>query len=131
MVLVVSDYVGAGLTRLLGAANDERRISAMLGANGFSVANSVAPTRVALLSALASFARQAGKHDVAVVYSTGHGVEWNGRVYLLPGDYRFGDGCSAALLRARAISVDQLAAACRGLRLNVVFFAGCRTLGAP
>ena len=43
LVLIVSDYAGAGLAPLAGAAHDERRISAMLGANGFSVVQGVAP----------------------------------------------------------------------------------------
>jgi hypothetical protein len=63
-----------------------------------------------------------------LVYSTGHGLECNGSVYLLPGDYPLAEGCSPPQLRAKAVSVDRIAAACRAARLNLVFFAGCRTL---
>ena len=87
LVLIVSDYAGAGLAPLAGAAHDERRISAMLGANGFSVVQGVAPDRASLVDALAGFGRVAAGHDVAVIYATGHGIESNGSVYLLPGDY--------------------------------------------
>jgi len=128
LVLIVSDYAGAGLAPLAGAANDERRIAAMLEANGFSVMQGVAPARAALLDALTRFGRLTPKHDVAVVYSTGHGLEYNGNVYLLPGDYPVAEGCSPAQLRARAVSVDRIAKACRATSLNLVFFAGCRTL---
>jgi len=127
LVLIVSEYAGSGLPPLVGAANDERRISAMLGANGFSVIQGVAPQRAALLGALTNFRRVALEHDAAVVYSTGHGVERNGSVYLVPGDYPLKHGCSAAQLRARAVSVDRIARACRASKLNLVFFAGCRT----
>jgi hypothetical protein len=130
LVLVVSDYVRAGATSLAGAACDERRISAMLGANGFSVVQGVAPTRSAILQALARFGRQARTHDVAVIYCTGHGVEWNGSVHLLPGDYPLVEGCRPALLQAKAVSVDRISTACRAGRFNVVFFAGCRTLAS-
>lgn len=130
LVLIVSEYAGAGLARLIGAANDERRIAAMFAANGFSVVQGVAPPRAALLGALANFSRLALKHDVAVVYCTGHGVEWNGSVYLLPGDYPLNHGYSAARLRARAVSVEGIATACRASKLNLVFFAGCRTLAS-
>jgi hypothetical protein len=130
LVLIVSDYTGAGLIPLIGAANDERRISAMLAANGFSVMQGIAPARTALLRALTSFGHQAREHDVALVYSTGHGVECNGRVYLLPGDYPLAGGCSPPQLRANAVSVDRIAAACRAAKLNLVFFAGCRTLAS-
>ena len=130
LVLVVSDYARAGAASLAGAAHDERRISAMLGANGFSVVQGVAPARSAILQALARFGRQARTHDVAVIYCTGHGVEWNGRVHLLPGDYPLVEGSRPALLRAKAVSVDRISTACRASRFNVVFFAGCRTLAS-
>jgi len=130
LVLIVSDYAAVGVAPLGGAANDERRVSAMLGRNGFSVVQGVAPTRAALLAALASFSRQTLKHDVAVVYCTGHGMEWNSSVYLLPGDFPLLGGCSPARLRTAAISVDRIATACRATRFNLVFFAGCRTLAS-
>jgi hypothetical protein len=130
LVLIVSDYSRAGLTPLTGAAHDERRISTMLAANGFSVVQGIAPTRTALLRALVTFGRQARRHDVAVVYCTGHGFECAGRVYLLPGDYPLAGGCSSRQLNANAITVDRIAAACRAAKLNLVFFAGCRTLGS-
>jgi hypothetical protein len=129
-LLIVSDYSRAGLTPLTGAAHDERRISTMLAANGFSVVQGIAPTRTALLRALVTFGRQARRHDVAVVYCTGHGFECAGRVYLLPGDYPLAGGCSSRQLNANAITVDRIAAACRAAKLNLVFFAGCRTLGS-
>jgi hypothetical protein len=127
LVLIVSDYAGAGLAPLAGAAHDERRVSAMFAENGFSVVQGIAPTRTALLDALSRFRRLAGQHETAVIYATGHGVESNGSVYLLPGDYRLRHGCSAARLRTGAVSVERIATACRGSRLNFVFFAGCRT----
>jgi len=126
-VLIVSDYTCAGLSPLGGAAHDERRISAMLSANGFSVVQGVAPDRASLIEALDGFRRVATGHDVAVIYSTGHGIESNGSVYLMPGDYPFKYGCSPARLRTKAVPVDRIAAACRASVLNLVFFAGCRT----
>jgi hypothetical protein len=127
LVLVVSNYARAGLAPLAGAAHDERRISAMLRANGFSVRRSVKPARAALVRALADFRRWSRDHDAALIYCTGHGVEWNGSVHLLPGDYPIADGCAPTRLRTRAIAVDRIAAACRATKLNLVFFAGCRT----
>jgi Caspase domain len=130
LVLIVSDYTGAGLAPLGGAAHDERRISAMFSANGFSVVQGVAPDRASLIEALAGFRRVAEGHDVAVIYATGHGIESNGSVYLLPGDYRLKDGVSPARLRATAVPVDRVVAACRASKVNLVFFAGCRTLAS-
>ncbi|UVT16798.1 MAG: caspase family protein [Nitrospira sp.] len=128
LLLVVSNYSDNGLAPLAGAACDERRLAKMFAAHGFSVVQGIAPCRAALLDALDNFGRQALQHDVAVVYSTGHATEWNGRVYLLPGDYPLVGRGSPARLRTQAISVDRIATACRARRLNFVFFAGCRTL---
>ena len=94
---------------------------------GFSVTRGVAPDRAALLGALAAFKRQVRSHDVAVIYSTGHGVERNGRVYLLPGDYPMAKGYKAVTLRSRAVAVERIARACNASGRNFVFFAGCRT----
>jgi hypothetical protein len=67
-------------------------------------------------------------HDVGLVYCTGHGVERDGAVYLLPSDTPPRSGFGAGALRRRAIAVRRLASASRAARLNLVFFAGCRTL---
>lgn len=130
LLLIVSEYAGAGLAPLAGAANDERRIAAMLGENGFSVVQGVAPSRTALRAALAQFARLSRRHDAAVIYCTGHGVESGGRVYLLPGDYPLKRGCSPAQLQTKGVAIDHIAAACRASKVNLVFFAGCRTLAS-
>jgi hypothetical protein len=128
LVLIVSDYSRQGLQPLYGAATDERRISAMLASHGFTVAQGITPTREALSAALRSFSKQSRQFDVAVVYCTGHGVEIDSEVFLLPGDYPFSGGCSRGGLRANAISIARVASSSQGTKLNLVFFAGCRTL---
>lgn len=128
LVLVVSDYSAWPVPSLRGAAWDERRISAMLAGHGFSVTQGVAPTRRALLQALGDFARVSRRADTAVLYSTGHGVEAEGEVFLMPGDYPVDSGFRPGRLRARAVSVVRMVDACRGARVNLTFFAGCRTL---
>ena len=127
LVLVVSDYSLAAAAPLLGAARDERRMASMLAGHGFSVSQGVGPTRAALIDALAAFGRRSRACDVAVIYSTGHGVEADEHVYLLPADYPFRQGYAASLLRAHAVPVARIAGAAKASRLNLVFFAGCRT----
>lgn len=130
LVLVVSDYTGAAMPPLAGAAHDERRVAGMLAANGFCVTQGVGPTRAEMLAALASFGRTSRLCDLAVIYATGHGVEACGETYLLPADYPFSNGCSRTLLRTRAISVSRIGRSAASARLNVMFFAGCRTPAA-
>ena len=128
LVLIVSSYSHTARPRLEGAAVDERRIASMLASHGFSVMQGIGPNREALLSALNMFARASKGHDVALIYSTGHGVEADRQVFLLPEDYRFNEGFSRVALAQHSVPVSRIVAAARGQKLNLVFFAGCRTL---
>ncbi len=126
LVLVVSDY-RYSTADLGGAAWDELRVSAMLARNGFSVTQGVGPDRADILKAIEEFAARSRDADYAIIYSTGHGVEKGDMVYLLPGDYPMSNGVGAAELANYAIGVGMLADACCACRLNLVFFAGCRS----
>ena len=127
LVLIVSEYDTLYPPHLVGAAHDERRISAMLAKNGFSVHQGIANNRTSLVRALRDFSIRTQTYDSAVIYSTGHGVELDNMVYLLPGDYPFAKGFPEATLRKRALSVKSIAQSCRANNFNLTFFAGCRT----
>jgi caspase domain-containing protein len=128
LVLVVSDYSGAQAgADLDGAAHDERRVAAMLALNGFSVEQGVAPTRADILSTLRAFRRRTTDADVGLIYCTGHGVESNGDVFLLPGDFPLRAGLNARAVRSFGVNVDRIQAALSGRAVNLLFFAGCRT----
>lgn len=132
LVLVVSDYSGSSLgPPLLGAARDERRIAVMLAQYGFSVIQGIGPSRSALTQALASFGRRSLRSEIGVLYSTGHGVELDGEVYLLPADYPLRQGFEGPQLKRHAVSVTQMARAACALNQNIIFFAGCRTHVLP
>jgi len=132
LVLVVSDYSAVDqAASLTGAAHDERRVAAMLARHGFSVDQGVGPRRAELRRAIQAFRRRSETADVAVIYSTGHGVESDGTVYLLPGDYPVGGGFAKGQLRRFGVSVTQLVGAACARGQNLVFFAGCRTLVSP
>ena len=129
LVLVVSDYSSVSpRDSLTGAALDERRVAAMLAQYGFSVAQGIGPARDELLEALASFRRRSRRSDIGLIYSTGHGVEHDGVVYLLPGDFPMRDGFGKAQLKRHAVSVTQMVHAASARGQNLVFFAGCREL---
>lgn len=129
LVLVVSDYSGSGQYRsLAGAARDERRVAAMLAECGFSVTQGIGPRRCDLLAATAAFSRRARRADVAVIYSTGHGMQLGDEVYLLPGDFPGGAGLRHAHFARHAVGIPRLARSATARHLNLVFFAGCRTL---
>jgi hypothetical protein len=128
LLLVVSDYSGTGSLRSLGgAALDEQRLAEMLGQHGFEVETNIGARRNDLLTALARFGHRSTRSDIAVIYSTGHGIERDGIVYLIPGDYPSRDGFSTVQLERHAIRVAHLASASSAKLQNLVFFGGCRT----
>ena len=128
LVLVVSSYPSLPDPRLDGAQHDERRVAATLAGQGFSVMQGVAPDRRALLRALRAFARAARAHEAALVYSTGHGIESGGTVFLVPGDYPFERGYGLDVLRRHAVAVPRIARAGTATQVNITFFAGCRSV---
>jgi uncharacterized caspase-like protein len=73
---------------------------------------------------LRGFATRSAKADVALVYTTGHGVDVSGRVYVLPGDYPISRGNEA--LPTLALGLTDLGLSARAKRCNLVFYAGCR-----
>ena len=127
LVLVVSDYSDSGRGNLIGAAWDELRVSAMLARNGFSVTQGVGSSREEILGAIDTFSKVSRDSDMSIIYSTGHGREAEGQVYLIPGDFPISNGYLSTELAQSAINVSKLADACSARTMNLVFFAGCRT----
>lgn len=126
LVLVVSDYSASVVPSLQGAAHDERRIAAMLAAQGFSVLQGVASGRAGIVAALHSFVLLSRTFDTALLYCTGHGVYLGDRTYLLPADFAPRGAVTATAIRRQGLGIDRIAASCRARGTNVAFFAGCR-----
>jgi hypothetical protein len=127
LVLIISDY-RYQWANLGGAAWDELRISAMFARNGFSVTQGIGSSRAEILQALRVFEESSRESDFAIIYSTGHGREAKNAVYLLPGDYPMEEGFRSSKLVKSGVSVSLLANACSARTVNLVFFAGCRSL---
>lgn len=125
LVIVQSSYVPAsGAPSLPGAARDAKRVGAALTEAGFETEIVLDADRGGFPQALANFAARSRDADLAVIYTTGHGVEYAGRVHLLLGDFPVAKGKSA--LSAHAIELRVIAAAARARWANLVFYAGCR-----
>lgn len=119
LVVVFSAYAGSQIgPSLPGARRDQKRVADALALAGFVVTSSIDPDREALQQALKDFASLSADVDVAVIYTTGHGVEVDGvPQVLLP--YERVD-------RSNALRVSELAHAARARRANLVFYAACR-----
>ncbi|OAD19382.1 peptidase C14 caspase catalytic subunit p20 [Candidatus Thiomargarita nelsonii] len=124
LVLVFSDYTISGARALPGAKNDLVRISKSLAEAKFEVQTAIDPDQSKLNSILKEFSERSKTSDVAVLYTTGHGVEVNGIIYLLPGDYLLVYGKSK--LNERAIRLTRIGDAVQASKVNLVFYGGCR-----
>jgi uncharacterized caspase-like protein len=75
--------------KLPNATNDAKALAAALTASGFqSVTLKLDLKREEVIAALSDFARLADNADWAVVYYSGHGIEYRGTNYIIPVDAR-------------------------------------------
>lgn len=119
LVVMFSDYSRSDAGRSLpGARRDLVRISDALSRAGFEVQRLEDPDGKALTQALKDFRSRTARADVALIYTTGHGVEAGGIArILLP--YTRADGNNE-------LPVSELANATQARRVNLVFYAACR-----
>ena len=78
----------------------------------------------AMREKLLEFASRTINSDAAVIYTTGHGVEIAGTVFLLPGDYPIKERDAA--LASRALPLPEIAGSLHARHANLVFYGGCR-----
>lgn len=124
LVIVYADYHKGGANSLPGARYDAIRVSTALLRAGFDVQTVIDPTPDVFNSTLDEFRPRTIASDVAIIYSTGHGIEVNDIVYLLPGSYPIAQGNH--ILREEAIQVSSYSKAAVAKQLNLILFAGCR-----
>jgi Caspase domain len=125
LVLVYSDYSASGGAKSLpGAKRDAQRLTEALERAGFETQKVIDPDRSSLSASLTNFTRRSKDADIGLVYTTGHGVEVAGSVYLLPGDYPIARQKDA--LADFAIPIAKLSATPHARRANFVFYGGCR-----
>jgi hypothetical protein len=125
LVATFSKYEAADVSSLPGAERDRIRVTDALHGAGFEVMTIANPTKTELTLLLDKLAYLSKDAAAAFIYVTGHGFEHEGKVYLAPSDYQFRQ--KGSLIRANAISVDNLGNGLRAKRANIVFFGGCRT----
>ncbi len=125
LVVAFSDYsASSGAPSLPGVKHDLQRVAAAFAKAGFQVQSILDPDLAKLEIALKEFADRSAASEVAVLYTTGHGVEVEGTIYLLPGDYPLDQG--SAMLKDWAIPLTTMGSALHASRANLVFYGGCR-----
>ncbi len=122
LVVVFADYGDErGLSSLPGAAFDAARVSAALTDAGFATQMVIARDAAAYRSALSGFAATSAGAERALIYTTGHGGEFERGIFMVPPEAE-----ALPVLTDGALFLDEVAAALRASASNRLIYAGCR-----
>lgn len=124
VALVIGNGAYAHVRALPNPTNDARSIAKSLRDIGFVVTEGTDLDRTAMQTTIRDFLREAARAQVAVVYYAGHGVQVDGRNYLVPIDIQFrpGSGMTDAMMDMDTIMAgldDQV-------RTNILILDACR-----
>ncbi|NOJ43495.1 caspase family protein [Bradyrhizobium australiense] len=124
VALVIGNGAYAHVRALPNPSNDARAIAKSLRDIGFVVTEGTDLDRTAMQATIRDFLRDAARAQVAVVYYAGHGVQIDGRNYLVPIDIQFhaGSGITDAMMDMDTIMAgldDQV-------RTNILILDACR-----
>lgn len=125
VALVIGNGGYSGVPRLANPPRDAALIERTLRRAGFqTVATRTDLGRAGFEQALREFTRQAEGAEVALIYYAGHGMEMNGRNWLIPTDAVLADERD---LSFEAVDLERVLAAVEGARgLRVVLLDACR-----
>ena len=124
VALVIGNGGYAHVRPLPNPSNDARSIAKSLRDIGFTVTEGIDLDRTAMQSRIRDFLREAARAQVAVVYYAGHGIQVDGRNYLVPVDAQFqpGNRMTDAMMDMDTIMAgldDQV-------RTNILILDACR-----
>jgi hypothetical protein len=123
--LVIGNAAYRSMTPLQNPGNDAADVAAALQRLGFDTIVVTDLDRSGMNDALDRFARLADGADIAMVYYSGHGMQFNGTNYLLPVDARF--EAAADINRFRLMPLDDVLEALRRVRgVAVMVLDACR-----
>jgi uncharacterized caspase-like protein len=105
-------------------SNDARSIAKSLRDIGFTVSEGIDLDRAAMQKTTRDFLREAARAQVALVYYAGHGVQVDGRNYLVPVDVQFQPG---AKMTDAMMDMDTIMAGLDDqVRTNILILDACR-----
>jgi uncharacterized caspase-like protein len=131
VALVVGNGRYEAIAPLRNPAADAKRIAASLRRAGFEVAEVHDLDRDGMLRAVRQFGRRLEDADAAFFYFSGHGLQQNGRVYLVPIDAHIRLESDVEL---EAVDVSRVLARMEDggeQRTNLVFLDACRNNPIP
>jgi hypothetical protein len=117
MALIIGNGGYAHVKALPNPPNDARAVAKCLRDIGFTVSEGVDLDRAAMQKMTRDFLREAARAQIVVVYYAGHGVQVDGRNYLIPG----------ARMTDAMIDMDTIMAGLDDqVRTNISIFDACR-----
>lgn len=130
VALVIGNGAYQSMPALANPSNDANLIAGKLAGLGFDVVRIIDGDRRAFRDGLTVFGRRAQGADVALVFYAGHGVQVNGRNWLLPVDAEIQ---ASTDLPGQAVKADDLLEIMdvSGARLKLVFLDACRNNPLP
>jgi hypothetical protein len=124
MALVIGNGAYASVKALPNPPNDARAMARSLRDTGFVVAEGIDLDRASMQKITRDFLRDAARAQIALVYHAGHGVQIDGRNYLIPVDVRMQAGHS---ITEGMVDMDTIPAGLDDqVRTNILIFDACR-----
>jgi tetratricopeptide (TPR) repeat protein len=124
IALIIGNGAYGSVSPLPNPSNDARTVAKGLRDIGFDVSEGIDLDRAAMERLLRGFMRSAVTAQVAVIFYAGHGVQIDGKNYLLPVDVR---ADTVQSLIAGMTDVDMLLAGLDGqIRTNIIILDACR-----
>lgn len=122
LVIGIADY--SSIPTLRNTVNDARDIAETLEGIGFDVTTEINASEQALRETLDDFAFRSETADLALIYFAGHGVEVQGRNFLIPRDAEVDSNRD---IQEQSLSLDDLLAAVdRARKMRIVILDSCR-----
>ena len=116
-------YRGGEITELSNPGNDARAVAGKLRGLGFEVISGIDLGRPKFFDLLRKFGEQAAGAEAALLFYAGHGLQVEGKNYLIPVDA--GSLKEKTDLRERAVNLDYVLEEMKG-KTNLVFLDACR-----
>ena len=124
VALVIGNGAYAAVRALPNPPNDARSVAKSLRDIGFTVSEGIDLDRATMQKMTRDFLREAARAQVALVYYAGHGVQIDGRNYLIPVDVRLQAGGN---ITDGMVDMDTILAALDDqVRTNILIFDACR-----
>ena len=124
MALVIGNGAYTHVRALPNPPNDAHAIAKSLRDIGFSVSEGIDLDRATMAKTIRDFLREAARAQVAVVYYAGHGVQIDGRNFLVPVDIEFQAG---GRMTDAMVDMDTIMAGLDDqVRTNILILDACR-----